>query len=176
MLPKSRLTSTYCYKIKDKYENIQYVNKKLYPRTHDRTLKLLAEYVHNDTSRFGLGNNKNTPHPYGRYASSRYTWLNLNNCSYKFSPDTIEFRCHSGTTDYDKMYNWILICMCFVSFVENNPRFIIEAFKNYNKYSIVDRGNLDLSDIINVGLANNQEEASRLKAYISERKEKFKQD
>jgi hypothetical protein len=60
--------------------------------------------------------------------------------------------------------------------VENNPRFIIEAFKNYNKYSIVDRGNLDLSDIINVGLANNQEEASRLKAYISERKEKFKQD
>jgi hypothetical protein len=175
IIPPSRSSSNYCYKIKHRYKEIKYVNKKLYPRTHSRTLKLLAEYVHSDTAEFGVSNNKNTAHPYGRYHSSRYTWINLNNCSYKFTPDTIEFRCHSGTTDYKKMYNWILICMCFVSFIENNPRKIIEEFKGYNPdemYKIIPSSKITLKDIISAGIKS-EIEAKKLLDYVEKRKEKF---
>ena len=171
MMPKSRSEGSYCFKIRDKYRNIRYVNKKLYPRIHDRTLKLLAEYVYQDSAEFNNTNNKNTTHPYGRYHSSRYTWLNLNNCSYKFSPDTIEFRCHSGTTDYKKIYNWILICMCFVRYIENNPRKIIESWKVYQAWRPHDN-TLCLRDIVVEGIKN-PDEAMKLLKYIDTRKDKF---
>jgi len=172
MLPPSRLTGSYCYKIKDKYKDIKYVSKKLYPRTYSRQLKLLAEYVNVDSSEFDSINNKNTAHPYGRYHSSRYTWLNLNNCSYKYSPDTVEFRCHSSTTSYTKMYNWILICMCFVRYIENHPRDIVESFKHYvNKYP---EPCILLRDIVSTGIQNT-DKAMKLLEYIDVRKDKFKQ-
>jgi len=172
MLPPSRLTGSYCYKIKNKYKDIKYVSKKLYPRTYSRQLKLLAEYVNVDSSEFNSTNNKNTAHPYGRYHSSRYTWLNLNNCSYKYSPDTVEFRCHSGTTSYTKMYNWILICMCFVRYIENHPRDIVESFKHYtNKYP---EPCILLRDIVSTGIQDT-DKAIKLLEYINARKDKFKQ-
>ena len=172
MLPPSRLTSSYCHKIKGKYCNIKYVSKKLYPRTYSRQLKLLAEYVYSDSSEFDSTNNKKTAHPYGRYHSSRYTWLNLNNCSYSYSPDTVEFRCHSGTTNYTKMYNWILICMCFVRYIENHPRDIIESFKDFS--SQYPKPCMLLRDIVSTGIENT-DKAIELLEYIDARKDRFKQ-
>ena len=177
MLPKSRSKSSYCLKIPNKFYELRTVNKRLYPRTYKRMLKLLSEYVYSEESSFGSHNNKKGHHPYGRYCSSRYKWLNLNNCSYeKTGPDTIEFRCHSGSKDFEKIYNWVLICMCFVRYVENNSRQIIES---YNAWINGHRphessGGVTLRDIVSEGLGK---DANVLLEYIDKRKDKFlKQD
>ena len=176
MLPKSRGKSGYCLPIPNKFYELRTVNKRLYPRTHKRMLKLLAEYLYNDDSEFDKNNNKKGHHPYGRYCSSRYKWLNLNNCSYdKSGPNTIEFRCHSGSRDFEKIYNWLLICMCFVKYVENNSRQIIDKYKTWKSDPgclMSDR--VSLRDIISEGLGK---DANVLLEYIDKRKDKFlKQD
>ena len=177
MLPKSRSKSSYCLKIPNKFYKLRTVNKRLYPRTHKRMLKLLSEYVYAEDSNFDSINNKKGHHPYGRYCSSRYKWLNLNNCSYeKTGPDTIEFRCHSGSKDFEKIYNWILICMCFVRYVENNSRQIIESYNawinGHRPHEV--SGGVTLRDIVSEGLGK---DGMFLLEYIDKRKDKFlKQD
>ena len=168
MLPKSREKSTYCIPIPEKFYELRTVNKRLYPRTYKRMLNLLAEYVYCDNSEFSKINNKKGHHPYGRYCSARYKWLNLNNCSYdKTGPDTIEFRCHSGSKDFEKIYNWILICMCFVKYVENNSRQIIEC---YNRWKVWKKDGVILRDIVSEGLSKG---SMFLLEYIDKRKDKF---
>lgn len=49
---------------------------------------------------------------------------------------TLEFRCHSATTNYIKVRNWVLICMAFVSYVENN------------KSDIINKSSITLADIL----------------------------
>tara|TARA_Y100000593_G_C4158712_1_gene260897 strand:- start:105 stop:530 length:426 start_codon:yes stop_codon:yes gene_type:complete len=136
-------------------------------------LNLLSEYVYRQSSQFDKNNCKKSSHPGGRYASSRYKWLNLNNCSYeKTGPETIEFRCHSASKEFDKIYNWVLICMCFVRYVENNSRQIIDS---YNKWIKGHRphetsGGVTLHDIVSEGLGK---DANVLLEYIDKRKDKF---
>lgn len=176
MLPKSRGKSSYCTPIPDKFYNLRTVNKKLYPRTHSRMLKLLAGYLYSDSAEFGRANNKKGRHPYGRYCSSRYKWLNLNNCSYdKSGPDTIEFRCHGASKDFDKIYNWLLICMCFVRYVENNSRQIIDKYKTWRSDpGCIMSDRVSLRDIVSEGLGK---DGMSLLEYIDKRKDKFlKQD
>ena len=177
MLPKSRSKSSYCLKIPNKFYQLRTVNKRLYPRTYKRMLKLLSEYVYAEDSNFDSTNNKKGHHPYGRYCSSRYKWLNLNNCSYdKTGPDTIEFRCHSASKDFEKIYNWVLICMCFVRYVENNSRQIIESYNawinGHRPHEV--SGGVTLRDIVSEGLGK---DGMFLLEYIDKRKNKFlKQD
>ena len=175
-LPKSRSKSSYCLKIPNKFYELRTVNKRLYPRTHKRMLNLLSEYVYNDGSEFDKNNNKKGHHPQGRYCSARYKWLNLNNCSYnKTGPNTIEFRCHSGSRDFEKIYNWLLICMCFVKYIENNSRQIINRYNTWKSDPgclMSDR--VSLRDIVSEGLGK---DSMFLLEYIDKRKDKFlKQD
>jgi len=171
MLPKSRQKSSYCLFIPNKFYELRTVNKRLYPRTHKKMLQLLAEYINIEGSEFNRTNNKKLAHPGGRYSSSRYKWLNLNNCSYTTGPNTIEFRCHSASKDFTKIYNWLLICMCFVKYVENNSRQIIDS---YNKWISTPHGfkgdEVTLRDIVSEGLGK---DANVLLEYINIRKEKF---
>ena len=135
-------------------------------------LNLLAEYVHVEGSEFSKNNNKKLSHPGGRYASSRYKWLNLNNCSYnRTGPNTIEFRCHGGSKDFTKIYNWLLICMCFVKYVENNSRDIINSYNDwFNKAHDDYTSSITLDTIIKAGLGK---KSDFLIQYIHNRMEKF---
>ena len=74
-------------------------------------LRLLNKYVYGNEINFDKHNCKKSYHPNGHYASTRYKWLNLNNCSYKDGPNTIEFRLHSGSLDFNKIYKWVVFCM-----------------------------------------------------------------
>ena len=172
MMPPSRLKSSYCLKIPDKFYKLRTINKRLYPRTYKRMLNLLAEYVHVEGSEFSKNNNKKLSHPGGRYASSRYKWLNLNNCSYnRTGPNTIEFRCHGGSKDFTKIYNWLLICMCFVKYVENNSRDIINSYNDwFNKAHDDYTSSITLDTIIKAGLGK---KSDFLIQYIHNRMEKF---
>ena len=130
----------------------------------NKTLQLLNKYVSGDELKFNRNNNKKVNHPGGHYASTRYKWLNLNNCSYKDGPDTIEFRQHSGSLDFNKIYNWLLICMSIVRYIENNPRDIY--WGHIGKGPIV-----TVRGIIHKSLP--KEDANKLVKYIDKRTNKF---
>ena len=131
--PKSRRKNTYCKEIPEKYYQLRTVNKKLFPFTYKRMLRLLSEYIANNAEGFGKTNCKKSANPNGHYSSTRYKWLNLNNCSYRDRGDTVEFRQHSGSLDYNKIRKWLLFCMSFVSFVENHSRTIIETYNRFQE-------------------------------------------
>ena len=131
--PKSRRKNTYCKEIPEKYRELRTVNKKLFPYTYKRMLRLLSQYIANCSGGFDKTNCKKSSNPNGHYSSTRYKWLNLNNFSYRDRGDTIEFRQHSGSLDYNKIRKWVLFCMSFVNFVENHSRTIIEAFNRFQE-------------------------------------------
>ena len=165
VMPKSRGTSSYCVKIpENKYKCIIPASKRKYPMIHRKNLQLISDYVYDRNKPFDKHNNKKTVHPNGHYASTRYKWLNLNNCSYRTGPETIEFRLHSGSLDYEKIYNWILVCMCFVRYVENNQRDIIDAYyKRTNFFGI--------KTIVEAGL--NSDMAKSVVEFYRKRYDKF---
>jgi hypothetical protein len=118
-VPKSRRNNSYCRVIPEKFQEFRLINKVKYPRKYKSMLKLLASY-NTSYGEFNDSVNKKTRHPDGRYNSFRYNWLNLNNCSFH-GIDTVEFRLHSGTIEANKTWYWVLFCMAFVRFVENEP-------------------------------------------------------
>ena len=166
--PKSRRDNTYCKEIPEKYRELRTVNKKLFPFTYKRMLRLLSEYVSNNINGFSKNNCKNTAHPNGHYASTRYKWLNLNNCSYKSRGETIEFRQHSGSIDYNKIRKWVLFCMSFVNFVENHSRTIIET---YNKFQEDPAICIPMRDVLRAGLGDL--EGGIIADYYNKREERF---
>lgn len=133
-MPVSRRKNTYCVKIHECFKEMRVVSKKQHPFTHKHMLRLLNNYVYGTNDDFNKNNCKSSRHPNGRYASTRYKWLNLNNCSYNHAtPNTVEFRLHSGSLDFNKVYNWVVFCMAFVNFVENHSRTIINEYDSYLK-------------------------------------------
>ena len=178
VMPESRRSNTYCTLIPEKYLGLKIINKKLYPRTYKRMLNLISSYVYGDGKEFNKDNNKKVRHPGGHYHASRYKWLNLNNCSYKDGPNTIEFRLHSGSIDYNKIYNWIIVCMCFVNYVENHSRKIINCWKEYTEHVTRVDGAfsqeheiIGMNDILQVGI--NKKDADRINEYYGNRYMKF---
>tara|TARA_Y100000114_G_scaffold127650_1_gene124389 strand:- start:6065 stop:7453 length:1389 start_codon:yes stop_codon:yes gene_type:complete len=148
MLPPSRQNSTFCKKIPYDLDSLVLSN----------TNRILAEYVF-DAEALDKYNNKGTHTE--RYTSQRYRWLNLVNCNSNTRYTTIEFRQHSGTLSFNKAYNWMLICMSFVNFVENQPRRIM-------------RGNVTLQEIVRYSVKG--ELGDNVIKYIKSRYEKFGND
>lgn len=79
----------------------------------------------------------------GYNRAPRYTWLNLipsnfhrvdrNNSTNaqvvgKSLANTIEFRLHHGSLDFIDIYYWIILCMLFTNYCENNANQIIQAY------------------------------------------------
>lgn len=74
--------------------------------------------------------------------SIRYCWMNIIPSIFSTrgseKAKTVEFRLHSATLMFEKIYLWILICMAIVKYAENN---IIDIYKQYTldevfKYSL----------------------------------------
>ena len=172
--PISRRSNTYCKEIPEKYHELRTVNKRLYPYTYKRMLRLLSEYVYNNDSEFDKTNCKKVRHPNGHYASTRYKWLNLNNCSYSDGPETIEFRQHSGSLDYHKIRRWVLFCMSYVSFVENHSRTIIEAYNKFQENPVIMSATdqcISMRDVLCAGLG--EFEGHDIANYYDRREERF---
>ena len=111
LLPESRQGNTYCKKLpKDLIERMNFHNYKETLGTIIQNCIISREY------------NKKKGHPGGHYNSQRYYWVNITNYSTATGSNTIEFRPHSGSLDYKKIYNWLLICMSIVKFAENRQR------------------------------------------------------
>ena len=83
----------------------------------------------------------------------RYTWLNLLPCNFvrldrenisndqiygKSLAHTLEFRLHQGTLDFMSTYNWLLLCISYVSYCEQYADSIIEAYFKKDKIYLKD--------------------------------------
>tara|TARA_R110002012_G_scaffold154601_1_gene315374 strand:- start:4310 stop:5806 length:1497 start_codon:yes stop_codon:yes gene_type:complete len=111
LLPDSRQGNSYCKKLpKDLVERMNFHNYK----------DTLGNIIQN--SIISREYNKKKNHPGGHYNSQRYYWVNITNYSTTTGTNTIEFRPHSGSLDFKKIYNWLLICMSIVKFAENRQR------------------------------------------------------
>ena len=111
----------------------------------------------------GPSYNKKQSHPDGRWCAGRYYWLNF--VGFNFHRDntngafTVEFRNHSATTNYEKIKNWILICMAMVYYIQNNRK------------SIIYDSELTIEEVIKFSYRKN---TRSLLEYINSRKLKFK--
>lgn len=92
------------------------------------------------------------------HRSARYYWLNLLNLNFD-DKCTVEVRCHSGTTNYRKIKNWILISMALCYYAERKFKECVDP--NYP---------ITLKEIISFSYPNNK---SEILEYIEERKERF---
>ena len=183
-LPKSRHNNRYCDFLNklpvpsiDDFYNI--FKKYGYEPAIDVIYDILYEKMSYGESP-SSGNNKLTPHKFGRYCGQyngiemehnfRYKWLNLIPANFNMKKansleeakkrNTIEFRSHSASLSYIKIRNWVLFCMSFVNYVENNKVAILD-FKNP----------ISMKDILIAGLGNIQ--GNKLNDYFTERKKMF---
>jgi hypothetical protein len=152
ILPESRRTNTFCKLLpQDTINSLDF---------HNYRDKLGSIIYQNKIDR---SRNKKNNHPGGRYNSNRYYWVNITNYSTRTGGNTVEFRPHSGTIDFHKIYNWLLICMSIVKFAENQQRRIWTSGMSKNK--------LTLNEVLKYGLKDNLYE--KVYAYCLQRANRF---
>lgn len=178
MQPPSRQDNTYCKAISDDYYAIGklFSAGDLKTASYYNALKLLRKYTSNTSyGTFDENVNKKSRHPNGHYCSSRYKWMNLNNCAYGDGPNTIEFRLHSATMDAHKILMMTKLSMAFVNFVENRGRRISIGFNhayNYAKRNTMFLGNsVSLREIIQYSYSGKN--AEEVIEYVTARTFKF---
>lgn len=169
MLPKSRRNNTYCKNLKKIDINIPedyFTNSNTRKYTIEDNYLKIFRYVSHTLTTFSKDYNKYTNHPKGSkcgydHSTARYSWLNLvpfmfntrGNHSY-----SLEIRNHSGTTNYKKIRNYLMIFMGILWFVENR------------KKDIVFNNTMTLVDILNVAYPKR---GNKLIDYYFQRVEKF---
>ena len=161
MLPESRQNNTYCKKIDKSFRNINFknANKKLaeYLFRGESSYDKDGNYSHADW-RKGFSKKLNKKNRLGRYPNTRYRWVNLVRCGTASNGETLEFRCHGGSLNFGKIYNWLMICMAIVRFIENNQARIMKK-------------GVTLLEILNEAFTPAERE--RLVQYINERRKNF---
>lgn len=66
-----------------------------------------------------------------RRIGTRYTKLNIQSF---WKHGTVEFRHHSGTTDKDKIANWLKVCLSMVQAADTNRAVKVNRFDNIGEY------------------------------------------
>jgi hypothetical protein len=113
-------------------------------------------------------NNKETNHPEGSKCSYnqntiRYCWLNLIPAMFNTRGSkayTLEFRNHSASLNFNKIKNWVKLCVGIVDFVDTKQEYILNNFEK-----------IDLNTIIRMTYPKR---GDRLIAYMDSRKELFR--
>lgn len=136
IVPASRRDNTYCRNLK-KFKLDRAVNSydlKL-KEDYNKLFKWVAfEQVVNPTFKY----NKNTQHPLGykcgyNHSTPRYCWINFVPAMFKtrdkIEYKTIEFRNMEGSTNFEKIKNWALLCLAIVKFADKYSEFIEENTK-----------------------------------------------
>lgn len=151
MLPPSRSGNGYCKFIPTWTSEVSFYNYK----------EVLGKYIYGgDDGEIVLDRQHNKKRSIDRYRGTRYTWVNINNFSTSSGKPTVEFRPHSSTLNYDKIRNWILICMSLVYYAENMQKQIY--------YNI---GDVTLKGVLDAALGSNF--GKQLYDYHLERRGKF---
>jgi hypothetical protein len=115
-----------------------------------------------------------TPYKYGdpgvnkevqvdQWCGGRYKWLNLVHILSKSKLGTCELRIFPGSTNFEKICNYVLLSMAFVWMVEN-------------RMGMIEKGNVTLEQVLTEPFTSHRhpEIAAKLVAFYQARKEKFK--
>lgn len=175
LVPPSRRGSRYCSSLKDlnfNFDNLKSDNEDFRTRCknyYNELFKYLCgRYPDTSYNRF-------TNHPQGRtcgynHSSPRYNWLNFVPAVFDTkgvkNSWTLEFRLHSGTSNFMKIKNWIKLCMAFVKFADEFPEDIL------NNCVIINSKKLPLN-INNIIKKIYPKTENKLIAYFDDRKSKF---
>jgi len=113
LMPKSRTNNHYCRPIRQSFERIMSIdsNNELYEVWYDG---------------FWDDEYDEEPHEH-KYNESRYTGFNLHAWFYQ---QTIEVRYHTGTTDFNKIINWIKLNKKIIDFALASDFDTIKKLKN----------------------------------------------
>jgi len=176
-LPPSRSRSTYCQMLPNLYEK-KYLGKTTNKIEYNIWLSDIYNEIFKKACKYNPDDklNKKTNHPKGAkvgydHSNIRYAWLNFIPCLFNTRENesyTLEFRCHSGTTNFVKVKNWLLFCIAFVSFVENYQKEI------ENEYFESEKGiqKITIPLILECCFGDN-ERTHKLIEYFEKRKELF---
>ncbi len=173
-VPKSRRNNTYCTSLKKlplRFENLidsKDLNNRIFNYYNMIFKHLCGQEPNNNV-------NKNTPHPRGRtmgydHSTPRYNWLNFIPAAFNIrgsvSNKTIEFRIHSGTSNFNKIKNWIKVCMAFVNYADNYLEDIIND-------RVIINGKTEPLTLQNIILKVFPKTGPKLNIYLEERKKLF---
>lgn len=179
MLPSSRRNNKYC-------SNLIGINNKRFENPmkakNTNEYKIRMNFLYNEVFRLvsesipGPNLNKRTGHPRGQHGGydpqrdHRYKWLNFTNIIFRQRGHddykTIEFRNHSGTLNFNKVKNWILIVAAYCQFVHNHKDIILNTFFS--------GGTLTVNDLVEATYSSKT--SSKLIEYINVRKDLFSKD
>lgn len=169
MLPVSRRNNEYCRPMKDIGIKLPDVTKLGSNVLLDKEFDKLVNYIGcvEPGRPLKTGSlNKRVQHPMGKkcgynHSTPRYEWINFVPLLFDdkgIQSYTIEFRPHSASLNYEKIKNWVLICMALVKFAEDH-------------YDLIrTNDSLTIEQILNIVTDN---KASSLINYISNRKTLF---
>ncbi len=96
----------------------------------------------------------------GDFCGGRYKWLNLVHILSKSSFNTCELRLFPGTTNFEKMYAYIMLSMAFVWFIENKTNRIV-------------KGDVTLNEVLTAPFKKYPEISKRLVDFYEARKQRF---
>lgn len=113
-----------------------------------------------DFAPYKLSDSYNSKTPIGQWQNGRYKWLNLINCFSSTTPHkTIEFRIFSPTTNFHKVYAYLMLSLAFVDVVDNKP-------------SLIKKG-VTLNDLFDYSFRKYPDICSWMKKFYQQRKDKF---
>jgi Putative amidoligase enzyme len=142
MLPNSRSSNSYCSFLNS---NLSYITPEMISEcTSSADFQKLFYNAKSFRSLKDLKKQK--------YNGKRYSWINFHSLFYR---GTLEIRSHSGTINYDKIRNWLLMHLSVLDFLRHIP------FQTVSEFPVSEGFFLSLFD-------------EELQKYISERWLKFK--
>jgi hypothetical protein len=133
--------------------------------------EVVADYVFGNNDRPNSFANY-VRQPLGRWTTGRYKWLNLVNFCSRSRFKTIEYRTFAGTTNWEKVYNNILLSLAITKFIDEQQTRIREA---HEESSLKEKGIISLKEIVDYSFNGKYNDlAIQLNNFIDNRKEKFK--
>ena len=134
-LPESRRNNRYCRRLKDLKLKVALDNSKDNLELQE-SYNNLFRYISVNGVAPGKDYNKSRQHPLGAkchydQSTPRYCWINyvpaVFNTRNNIKGYSLELRNHSGTTNFTKIKNWILLFMAICSFTERYPNRIVKG-------------------------------------------------
>lgn len=175
MLAPSRRNNVYCKAIKHidfKFPKFESKNEyKIYiEEKYNQIYHIISCGKYNPSRDY----NKKTEHPLGHKCgynqkSPRYWWINYVPAMFNTRGNeeyTLEFRAHQGSMNFNKIKNWLLICMGILYFCENNKQDIMNGYILVNG----EKEGINLPNIMKIAYPKKYR---KLNEYIKSRKLKL---
>ncbi len=175
MLAPSRRNNSYCREMRYlKFSFPKFESKNDYKIYIDEKYNEIYNTISGGKANPSADYNKKTEHPMGHKCgynqkSARYWWINYVPAMFNTRGNeayTLEIRAHQGSMNFNKIKNWVLICMGVMYFCENYKNAIMNGYINIDDKELP----INLGSIMKLAYPKKHR---KLIDYIKSRKLKF---